>query len=92
MRLAHPAGAGHGLNRQDGGHIIVWFSPTYDQELIEQFIDRLYRQGQRETTSVIWLIVEGTVDEDARRSAEVKANGQDAMMEAVKARLKKYTA
>ena len=90
--LAHPAGAGHGLNLQDGGHIIVWFSPTYDQELIEQFIDRLYRQGQRETTSVIWLIVEGTVDEDARRSAEVKANGQDAMMEAVKARLKKYTA
>ena len=76
--LAHPAGAGHGLNLQDGGHIIVWFSPTYDQELIEQFIDRLYRQGQRETTSVI--------------SAEVKANGQDAMMEAVKARLKKYTA
>lgn len=90
--LAHPAGAGHGLNLQDGGHIIVWFSPTYDQELIEQFIDRLYRQGQRETTSVIWLIVEGTVDEDARRSAEVKANGQDAMMEAVKARIKKYKA
>lgn len=88
--LAHPAGAGHGLNLQDGGHIIVWFSPTYDQELIEQFIDRLYRQGQRETTSVIWLIVEGTVDEDARRSAEIKANRQDAMMEAVKARLKKY--
>ena len=89
--LAHPAGAGHGLNLQDGGHIIVWFSPTYDQELIEQFIDRLYRQGQRETTSVIWLIAEGTVDEDARRSAEVKANGQEAMMEAVKARLKRYS-
>ena len=91
MLLAHPAGAGHGLNLQDGGHIIVWFSPTYDQELIEQFIDRLYRQGQRETTSVIWLIAEGTVDEDARRSAEVKANGQEAMMEAVKARLKRYS-
>lgn len=90
MLLVHPAGAGHGLNLQDGGHLIVWFSPTYDQELNEQLIDRLNRQGQQETTSVIWLIAEGTVDEDARRSTQAKASSQDAMMEAVKARLKKY--
>ena len=92
MLLVHPAGAGHGLNLQDGGHIIVWFSPTYDQELNEQLIDRLNRQGQQETVSVIWLIAEGTMDEDARRSTQAKANSQDAMMEAVKARLKKYAA
>ncbi len=92
LLLAHPAGAGHGLNLQDGGHIIVWFSPTYDMELWEQFIDRLYRQGQRFTTSVIVLVAEGTVDEDAMRSLEVKGNGQEAMMEAIKARLKKYAA
>lgn len=92
LLLAHPAGAGHGLNLQDGGHIIVWFSPTYDQELNEQFIDRLHRQGQKVTTSVIRLIAEGTVDEDALRSTQAKANSQDAMMEAVKARLKKYAA
>ena len=84
MLLVHPAGAGHGLNLQDGGHIIVWFSPTYDQELNEQLIDRLNRQGQQETVSVIWLIAEGTMDEDARRSTQAKANSQDAMMEAVK--------
>lgn len=90
MLLVHPAGAGHGLNLQDGGHIVVWFGPTYDGELNEQLIDRLYRQGQKETTSVIYLVAEGTVDLDAMASLEAKANGQDAMMKAIKARLKKY--
>lgn len=90
MLLVHPAGAGHGLNLQEGGHIVVWFGPTYDGELNEQLIDRLYRQGQKETTSVIYLVAEGTVDLDAMASLEAKANGQDAMMKAIKARLKKY--
>lgn len=90
MLLVHPAGAGHGLNLQDGGHIVVWFGPTYDGELNEQLIDRLYRQGQKETTSVIYLVAEGTVDLDAMASLEAKANGQEAMMKAIKARLKKY--
>lgn len=90
MLLVHPAGAGHGLNLQDGGHIVVWFGPTYDGELNEQLIDRLYRQGQKETTSVIYLVAEGTVDLDAMASLEAKANGQDAMMKAIKARLEKY--
>ncbi len=90
MLLVHPAGAGHGLNLQEGGHIVVWFGPTYDGELNEQLIDRLYRQGQQETTSVIYLVAEGTVDLDAMASLEAKANGQDAMMKAIKARLEKY--
>ncbi len=90
LLLAHPAGAGHGLNLQDGGHIIVWFGPTYDLELNEQFNDRLFRQGQKETTSIIYLVAEGTVDLDAMASLESKADGQEAMMRAIKARLEKY--
>ncbi len=90
LLLAHPAGAGHGLNLQDGGHIIVWFGPQYDLELDEQFNDRLWRQGQKDTTSVIYLVAQGTADEDAMKSLEVKAGGQKAMMEAIRARLEKY--
>ena len=90
MLLVHPAGAGHGLNLQDGGHIVVWFGPTYDGELNEQLIYSLNRQGPKETTSVIYLVAEGTVDLDAMASLEAKANGQDAMMKAIKARLEKY--
>ena len=88
--MLHPAGAGHGLNLQDGGHIVVWFGPIYDLELWEQTIDRLYRQGQKHTTSVIVLVAEGTVEEDAMRSLDAKADGQAAMMEAIKARVNKY--
>ena len=55
-------------------------------------IDRLHRQGQKVTTSVIRLIAEGTVDEDALRSTQVKADAQEVMMEALKARLRKYVA
>lgn len=90
LLLGHPAGVGHGLNLQDGGRIIVWFGPIYDLELWEQFIDRLYRQGQRFTTSVIVLVAEGTVEEDAMRSLEAKDSGQSAMMAAIRARVKKY--
>ena len=90
LLIAHPAGAGHGLNLQDGGHIIVWFGPTYDLELDEQFNDRLYRQGQKQATSIIYLIAEGTVEADAMQALKVKANGQNAMMDAIKARIKKY--
>ena len=33
--LAHPAAMGHGLNMQEGGHIIIWFSLTWDLELYQ---------------------------------------------------------
>ena len=90
LLLAHPAGVGHGLNLQDGGHIVVWYGPTYDLELDEQFNDRLYRQGQRFTTSIIYLVAEGTVEQDAMAALRAKADGQNAMMDAIRARPKKY--
>ena len=90
LLLGHPAGVGHGLNLQDGGHIVVWYGPTYDLELDEQFNDRLYRQGQRFTTSVIYLVAEGTVEQDAMAALRAKADGQNAMMAAIRARVRKY--
>lgn len=70
----------------------MWFGPIYDLELWEQTRDRLYRQGQRSTTSMITLVAEGTVEEDAMRSLSAKADGQTAMMEAIKARIEKVRA
>jgi superfamily II DNA or RNA helicase len=45
MLIAHPASAGHGLNLQKGGSIIVWFSLTNNLEHYQQFNKRLGRQG-----------------------------------------------
>lgn len=90
LMIAHPASAGHGLNLQAGGNIIVWFGLTWNLEHYLQANARLYRQGQRETVIVHHLILEGTVDEDVMASLKHKRVDQDALIEAVKARIKKY--
>lgn len=89
MLLAHPASAGHGLNLQDGGHVIVWFGLTWSLELYQQANARLDRQGQQQSVIVHHLVTEGTVDEDVMRALEGKAVGQEALLQAVKARLER---
>ena len=49
VALIHPASAGHGLNLQAGGSILIWFSLTWSLELYQQTNARLYRQGQKDT-------------------------------------------
>lgn len=88
--LAHPASAGHGLNLQAGGHIIIWFGLTWSLELYQQANARLYRQGQKHSVIIHHLVVEGTVDEDVMAALEQKDTSQEALLEAVKARIKKY--
>lgn len=88
--LAHPAGAGHGLNLQVGGHIIVWFGLPWSSELYLQANARLYRQGQGKPVIIHQLIAKGTMDEDVVQSLTNKVDKQDALMRAVKARIEKY--
>lgn len=87
--LAHPASMGHGLNLQDGGHIIVWFSLTWSLEIYEQANARLHRQGQKNCVQIHRIIAEGTVDEDVVASLERKDEGQQKLIESIKARLRK---
>lgn len=86
----HPASGGHGLNLQAGGHRIIWFGQTYSLELEQQFNARLDRQGQKEVVIVNKLVCSKTVDQDVIRAQKAKTRGQDALMEAVKARVEKY--
>ncbi len=87
VALIHPASAGHGLNLQEGGSIIVWFSLTWSLELYQQLNARLYRQGQKQTVVIEHLVTTGTVDEDILSAIERKDNMQSAMIDAVKARI-----
>ena len=84
MLLAHPAGAGHGLNLQAGGHIIVWFGLTWSLELYQQANARLYRQGQTESVIIHHLITDGTVDQQVLASLQGKTEVQDDLMESLK--------
>lgn len=87
LALIHPASAGHGLNLQEGGSTVVWFSLTWSLELYQQLNARLYRQGQQHTVVIAHLVTEGTVDEDILLALERKDNTQSAMIEAVKIRI-----
>lgn len=86
--LVHPASAGHGLNLQKGGNIIVWFGLTWSLELYQQTNARLWRQGQEKSTVVVQHIVTaGTIDEDILRALTNKDASQNALINAVKAHL-----
>lgn len=88
VALLHPASAGHGLNLQYGGNIIVWFGLTWSLELYQQANARLHRQGQKETVIIHHLIAKGTVDEDVMNALANKEVNQNMLLEAVKARIK----
>lgn len=91
LLVLHPASAGHGLNLQAGGHIMIWYGMNWSLELYLQAIARLVRQGQTKSVIIHRLIMEGTMDIKVVRSLEQKEKGQDALMEAVKALVLKYT-
>ena len=85
--LIHPASAGHGINLQQGGSTIVFFSLTWSLELYEQVIGRIYRQGQISDTVVVQhIITDGTIDEDILRALKDKDETQSSLIKAVKAR------
>lgn len=60
--FAHPASAGHGLNLQHGGRIIVWSSLTYNYEYYAQANARLARQGQMRKVQVHYFLTRDTCE------------------------------
>nr|DAP87271.1 MAG TPA: Chromatin remodeling complex ATPase [Caudoviricetes sp.] len=88
VALIHPASAGHGLNLQQGGSILIWFGLTWSLELYKQTNARLWRQGQQSCTVIIQHIVaKGTIDERILKVLEHKDGTQAALIDAVKADL-----
>ena len=85
--LAHPASCGYGLNLQQGGHHAVWFGLTWSLELYEQANKRLHRQGQAHPVVIHHLIVQDGMDENVISALKSKGNMQNALMEALKARI-----
>lgn len=86
--LLHPASAGHGLNLQTGGHILVWMTTPWSLELYEQTNARLHRQGQTEPVSIIHITAADTIDTRVGHALDGKAATQDALVAAVAAELR----
>ena len=88
VAVIHPASAGHGLNLQAGGSILIWFGLTWSLELYQQTNARLWRQGQTSGTVVIeHIITKGTIEERILKALSLKEVTQNALIDAVKANL-----
>ncbi|MCM1530330.1 MAG: DEAD/DEAH box helicase [Alistipes sp.] len=87
VALIHPASAGHGLNIQSGGHILIWYGLTWSLELYQQTNARLWRQGQKSTVTIHHIVTKNTVDEDVLKALASKDVTQENLIAAVKARL-----
>lgn len=90
MMFVHPASAGHGLNLQHGGSLAIWFSLSWSLELYQQANKRLHRSGQEKTVVIHHLVAEGTIDEAVMSALEAKKNGQERMLEAIRAKIAEY--
>ena len=81
--VAHPASMAHGLNMQDGGSNLVWFSQTYSREKSEQMLGRLFRRGQTDVVNMWRLMCPGTVDYAVALALENKAASENTLLTAL---------
>lgn len=85
VMLLQPASAGHGLNLQDGGHTLIWYSIPWSLEEYQQTNARLYRQGQQHPVVIHHILTKGTIDEQILKAIENKDISQRRLIEAVNA-------
>ena len=83
LLFVHPASAGHGIQLQHGGHILVWFGFTWSLEFYQQLIGRIHRQGQKKHVRVIHLAV-GEIEERLMRTLASKDVSQELLLDALK--------
>lgn len=89
--FAHPASAGHGLNLQDGGNILVFFSVNWNLEEHQQIIERIgptrqMQAGHDRPVFIHYILARDTVDEIVLARIETKREVQDLLLEALKRR------
>ncbi len=78
--LAHPASAGHGINLQYGGHIVIWYGLCWSLELFTQFNGRIHRQGQTEPTQIYYILIKDSVDNVVHEALKEKDISQKELL------------
>jgi len=91
VMFAHPASAGHGLNLQDGGNILVFFSPNFNLEEHLQIIERIgptrqLQAGYDRPVFIHRIIARDTVDELVLERLTTKRRVQDILLDSMKRR------
>ncbi len=91
LLFAHPASAGHGLNLQDGGNILAFFSVNWNLEEHQQIIERVgptrqLQAGHDRPVFIHYILADDTVDDLILDRLQTKRQVQDILLEAMKAR------
>lgn len=84
LLCCHPQSAGHGLNLQGGGNVLVWLSPDWSLERTLQMNARLYRQGQKSKVFIYNIICSDSIDMVVANTLKNKEEGQEAIVNALK--------
>jgi SNF2 family DNA or RNA helicase len=92
--FAHPASAGHGLNLQLGGNILVYFSHNWNLENRMQILERIgpMRQLQAGLDRAVYvynIVAEDSIEELVIARTDDKEEVQDVLLAAMKRRNKK---
>lgn len=61
--LMQPMSASHGIQLQFGGRNLIFVSPVWSNDLVEQTIARIWRKGQTQECNIWEIIALNTVDE-----------------------------
>lgn len=90
--LAHPASAGHGLNLQAGGHIVIWYNWTHNLEWYQQANKRLHRPGQKRIVLIHHICIKDGLDEQVLNNVLAeKANAQEYLIQALRAKIQEVS-
>lgn len=84
LLFIHAQSAGHGLNMQKGGRVMVFFDIPWSLELYLQVIGRLARQGQTRQVLVYHLVAAGTDDIRVVERLKEKRDTQDWLFDRLK--------
>jgi Helicase conserved C-terminal domain/SNF2-related domain len=79
----HPRSASYGINLQDSGNVVVWYTLDWSIEMVLQGIGRLWRQGQKQKVLCYYLLVADTEDEVVFERVTERKGLHDRVMDAL---------
>ena len=89
MLVAHPESAGHGLNLQHGGNILVYFDHTWRVESYLQILERIgpvrqMQSGYKRPVFVYSIVADKTADEAVIANQTGNVSMMDALISSLK--------
>ncbi len=85
LLCGHAKSVGHGLNLQNAGNHVCWYSLPWERDLYDQGNGRVRRQGSKHQKVFSHaLVARGTIDETVYWALRSKAKVQDALLAALK--------